>query len=696
MKKWLIWAILCIFGVSEAFAITPNENATRIRNFKGLVTNVASNLIEDNQSPYMLNMGVVNGWLQPLPGFTRVSATPITAATKDEQYAYLHGTEYVFDDSDNRLERESDASAISALSVPSAPTVDNPDYTTRVIDGATDSTPCDSVFATEAFDPNLSEEGTYAFFQTVYIPSKDIESEPSAIASVEVTHTCYDNNSGICGGATIDCWEYKQGSLTTAALDTDWGADAILKVYGGGAKGFGLFGTFTSGSTTVKMTKIPQSTGTLPEVFVPIAPPSGAGYFIFTYSDSLFIGGDTSVHWSTFKTNNTAKLAYSEEYSLDFDTSIDDDQDTLEGGLGTAQFAVVYSKNKMWGISGSSWSSFKNSVFLLNENAGGTNEYAAVKDNKGSIYIFGGDSGITRITQRFEIENIAYPIMDVLLGTNTDIVIDTSKYDSVRTLFDPIREWVWFFVTKSGSSFNDMALIWDTKLEQWYVKDNIPGRAAWKEVDADGQISLYTIDDDGYQFQISENAFEDYDMDGTQTGNPTSAVSSGQAVVTDTGASFTTDGKGWTDAYIILVEGTTIEKKQISSNTATAVTATSNWSNSFTTAATYYIGYQDCIWESKWFDNGSIDTRTKIEQPSFSFTKASSTHNVYITPYIDYDESSSPKETETLDISTNYKPHNLSTSVVSHYTKFKIQSITGTINPQVREIVLPIQEKGRI
>ena len=96
MFKQVLASILSLSLILFPINVIAQEasGTVRIRNFEGLVTNTADHLIKSEQSPYMLNAGIIDGRLQPLPGFTRVSATPLTAADKDIQYAYIGDRHY--------------------------------------------------------------------------------------------------------------------------------------------------------------------------------------------------------------------------------------------------------------------------------------------------------------------------------------------------------------------------------------------------------------------------------------------------------------------------------------------------------------------------------------------------------------------------------------------------------------------------
>ena len=574
-------------------------------------------------------------------------------------------------------------SSVLGLSTPAAPTVAS--YTVRTM--ATTSSTCNAVANSEFFD-NVSEEGTYAFFQTYYVPSQGIESSPSPVASVDIAHSC----SVVSSAGT---WAYKGCQLTPNGPDTSWGADCVVKLYGGGGHGFGYFGSVLDG-TVLKLTSTPGSSQELPDVFAPIAPPTGNA--IFSFNENIFVIQDSKAYYSCFPVNSLTKLAYSETHRLDLDSSdgsIGGTQSAFIGGIGTARFAIIYSPKKIIGVTGNSWKDYKKNTFVLSREGGGVNKYAAVADKQGTIYVFGGDCGITRIKQDFSIENIALPIMDVLLGENSLLTLDTTAYESVRTLYDPRRNWVYFFVRKSGSSENDVAIIWDASLEQWYFKDRIPGRAAWSAVDADGQVSLYTCDAAGYQYQISDNAYLDYSMGGTNTGNPTSTVASNATTITDTGASFTTTGQSLKDAYIILIEGNTIVKAVIASNTGTVITLTGAIGTAFTTAAKYYIGWQDCQWRSKYFDNDSADLKEVVRNIAIDAVKAASAQNLYVDFYTDYN-ATARQTTRAVPLATQETPTIVNVNQRFNYLQLRLRSITSTRNPLIREIALPIQQRDRI
>ncbi|HYE17349.1 MAG TPA: hypothetical protein VEA69_02835 [Tepidisphaeraceae bacterium] len=223
--------------------------------------------------------------------------------------------------------------------------------------------------------------------------------------------------------------------------------------------------------------------------------------------------------------------------------------------------------------------------------------------------------------------------------------IDATEYanDQMKgaaVLADRPNQHVVFALPGSGATRNTLLRPFNYTLQRWSADK-------WEVMDV---ASFGTVDDStevpvSYIGSYSGQLFKWWDTfaDGTPSGTTSGSVTgSTGTTLSDSAASFRTAGNGLVDRYVyaIAADGLTVQRRRISSNTATQLTVASAWTTNPNTTYTYVIGGIDFQFDLAITDLGAAFFKKRLRH-LFLLTKvdAATTINVDVLT----DEATTPR-----------------------------------------------------
>lgn len=211
--------------------------------------------------------------------------------------------------------------------------------------------------------------------------------------------------------------------------------------------------------------------------------------------------------------------------------------------------------------------------------------------------------------------------------------VDYSASAKFHASYDPVDRTLYFFYVRTGDSQPKYAACFDLDTKQWHVAKFLVGITASAVVPtSDGQVRMMLADENGYTwFMGVEGSFDgvppaNATVVTTTTGNTTTVVN-----VTGTTLD-TTDGL----AGAVLYHPTTGEARVIASNTASAITVASAFSNAPASSIEMYIGHIPFEWRSKWMVSKGLESQKRPLGLAISLFPGSATGKMRVYYYEDF------------------------------------------------------------
>jgi len=322
-----------------------------------------------------------------------------------------------------------------------------------------------------------------------------------------------------------------------------------------------------------------------------IAPPSLR--YIEEYKGSLFVAENDEVRFSRTPVNHPL-VADTDTYWLDTDFIHTGMNKPVTGLKSTGDSLLIFSANQVKEIVGFGAETFRLKNLL--NGVGAVADETIESDSNGDIIFFAGTQGVFKLrtfqqpttdisgegveSRKFTLIKISGPMLnDVFRGDDGQIDLDPTDYSSSHAYYDLDNDLYFLYIDQHNFIFNNRDDTWSYQPASQFTHSLY--RRSGGEL---GQGVV--IDNLGYAFNNwlgYENGIES----GTVTGNPTSGTST---TLTDTGATFNTTGDGLTGLWVAKDDSSTVEYRQITSNTATVLT-TAAWTTAPATSDTYYIAY---------------------------------------------------------------------------------------------------------
>lgn len=518
---------------------------------------------------------------------------------------------------------------------------------------------------TSLFNAVDATSTTYQYKVTKYSSKWGIESEPSSADSAtlkgndKVTVSLKDPttryNSGCSsydqyyGSADIvysNAQTRTTGTLASAP-SAPFDSYRIYRTVAGGSDFF-LLGEQTTGAYTDGKPDVSLIDHPLDTTIDTISPP--AARYIEAYKGVLFIGNGSIIRF----TRLPVSISGADTYWLDTDQLTLDVKESISGMKSVKDELLIFTPDRTYGLSG-----FGVGTFRLKQLANGigaaSNETIEV-DTNGDVIFFAGTSGVYKAQVGSQLSDsltgaqigrsdtvfkrISSPVLDsVFQGKDSQIVLDPTDYSTSHAYYDSDNDLYHLFIGSDEFIYNNITSTWSH-----VPATKMLGSVYRKSPNAQGQGLV--IDNDGFAW----NDWKTYRMapGGTVTGSPTSSTNT---TLTDSGATFYTTNDGLKGVWVAVVSSDgTIQYRQISSNTGTALTVGTAWGTNPTTSDTYYIGYLIFDVLTKQYSLAEVPNETDLQAVTLVYELAPSTQNLIVSNYLH--KSSTPQSTTfTIDLS---------------------------------------------
>lgn len=178
---------------------------------------------------------------------------------------------------------------------------------------------------------------------------------------------------------------------------------------------------------------------------------------------------------------------------------------------------------------------------------------------------------------------------------------------------DILNQMVIWSVPEAGQTRNSLLLPYNYRLNRWAASVWNPFDVASIAVieDSESRPWLYFGNYGGQLFKWWSGD-NDGVPSGTLNGTVTSATST---TLTDSTAAFYTTGAGLKERYVYAINSTNtdIQRRRITSNTATQLTIASAWTTNPDTTYTYVVGGIQFEFDTPWMDGGSPFVKKRFE-----------------------------------------------------------------------------------
>jgi hypothetical protein len=369
---------------------------------------------------------------------------------------------------------------------------------------------------------------------------------------------------------------------------------------------------------------------------------SGLGYEIYSDDDYLF--------YSYVKSDGTLQPeSFPGDYWLPVNPG---DGDEGSGLIKCNNKLLVCKKNSLYTLAGDSISTFV--LMPIAQPTGCISGRTLCNDSKGNVLFLAYDG--VYITDGGKPNCISGNIENIFSGTESSpFYVNRDRLADAHAVYDPINKRYWLWLSSSDSSITNKVLVADFNLiadnvgtPEWFTAD-IDANASVIVTDNEGKKWIYFGDEDGFIYRIDQDATNDGAGSGVNTRRGTVTASTASSL-TDGTATFYTGGSGYTSVYVSIIAGTGInQRRKITSNTATTLNVSPNWTTQPDVTSTYGIGAINAYWKSKHFTWDSLKTKL-IHYVKVLFNVKSTSYNLSVKRY--ENGSASVSETQYIDMST--------------------------------------------
>lgn len=336
-----------------------------------------------------------------------------------------------------------------------------------------------------------------------------------------------------------------------------------------------------------------------------------------------------------------------------------DDGDEASGIGKLGDYWFLGKRNHIYIVSGDDPDDF---VYRkLSSSVGVISHWGIANDKDGNI-IFPHESGVYLTDGTTTIE-LSRDIRNIFTGTgNAPFYINKSYLYLCHGVYDPIencyRLWVPsddYMESGVDSTICDKCLRYDfnkiivdgKEYTVGWTWDDIPATCSAIIKDANGKPEVWFGDNWGFVKKFSDTVFNDGVGSGADTrrGTVTSATTS---TLVDSGATFYTTGSGLQGVFAHIISGTGVGQiRRISSNNATTLNITPNWTTTPDTTSVYAIGGIHSYRKTKVYDFDSLQEKI-IRRARVVFDVSSSAYSAYFKLYQDF--SSTVYDTEYINM----------------------------------------------
>jgi hypothetical protein len=404
---------------------------------------------------------------------------------------------------------------------------------------------------------------------------------------------------------------------------------------------FYLAGTVANNTATTATTNVADTALITkgPDTTENAAPPSGIKY-CETHQSRMFVADDTTVYYS--------KIGLPSAFSPSAYLSINsDDGKVIRGLLSFAGGLVVLKAGAIYFINTPDSDPNTWSVELVDASVGCAG-HRSISTTEGLAFWWCGHNGPIAMGGDLRPRSIGLALIGPTLSE------DNINYEQLPLIVSAVQvtqERVLFAVPGAGQTRNTIYLPYHYRLQVWEAD-------RWEAIDA---CSLVAIDDStgtpwvyagGYEGQVFRwwDADNDGVPSGTMDGSVTAATST---TLTDSTAAFVTSGGALVERYVLAIDpaGTQVQRRRITSNTATELTVTPAWSVTPDTSWTYVVGGPQFEYDTRWFVSDLPFHRKRYRFMYVLAGSSTSAINVTLNLFLNYN-ATSPVKSVTVGAST--------------------------------------------
>jgi len=414
-----------------------------------------------------------------------------------------------------------------------------------------------------------------------------------------------------------------------------------------------------------------------------ITPPSFE--HIGSYKGALFLAEDFTINFTHLPVDLTTNA---DQYWLDTDKFTLSSAETITGLKNTSNSLVIFTHQNIHEITGFGFETFR--LTTLAQGIGATANATIVVDSQGDIIFFAGVQGVYKLRtfqqpsddltgsvidqDRIGLIRISSPhLNDVFRGTDSSINLDPANYSVSSAYYDFDNDLYFLYI-------DEHCFVFDNQNQTWSHIPAVKTIASLyrRSVNESGQGVL--LDDIGFIYNNwlgYENSIES----GTVTGTPTSTTST---TLTDTGATFNTTGDGLAGTWVF-VDNENKEYRQITSNTATAITVASAWTTNPITSDNYYIGYIVNDFTTKQYQFTPLPDTTTVSAFWLLHNRSDASQNIDLYVFKNK-ETIAERATDIIDLTTNLIDK-IGMQIKNAWIQWRFRSFiyntSDTINPPI-------------
>lgn len=274
------------------------------------------------------------------------------------------------------------------------------------------------------------------------------------------------------------------------------------------------------------------------------------------------------------------------------------DGDTIVGGASFGGKLYIFKKQSIYRLVGPDPNSWQ--VELVTADYG-CSSIKSVCFADGVMYWWAGALGMAAMA----IDGAPVSLGKTYLGSLTNTVLNETGFSIVAGAVDVQNQTVLMAVPEFGSTRNTLIVPFSYRAKRFHAEwwNPFDVQSLWPVETSTGLLQLFMGGYSGQTFQWWA-AGNDGIPGSTTTHGPAlaSTLSSTATTLTDSAAAFATTGGGLIERYVYAIsqDRQTIQRRRITSNTATALTITPAWDNNPNTTYTYVVGGIDFQLDTPW------------------------------------------------------------------------------------------------
>lgn len=345
-------------------------------------------------------------------------------------------------------------------------------------------------------------------------------------------------------------------------------------------------------------------------------PPTAGWQFPVWHKSRMFLFDSGNAYYSQIQ--NLASFPESFDTLNNIQPISPNDGDTIVGAVSCFDVLFIFKKFSVWKIDGSDPTSWIVSRVSATH---GLASNRAIVQAAGVLYWWtNGSMGLVALS-----DAASEPLeigKELISATVADDMLNNVNLASVCAAADESNEHVLFALPEVGNTRNTLVLPFNYRLKR-FASD------LWNPMDvssfgvvetASANRVVYMGGYAGQIFKWDVGANDGVPVTTTITGNVTSATGS---TLTDSTAAFSTAGGKLIERYVYVVssDGFTIQRRRITTNTATQLTVTPAWTTNPNASAAYVVGGIDFQWDTPWGKSGAAFLKKRYE---FAFLEGNS------------------------------------------------------------------------